>query len=104
MDDIPPFTIDAAIADALDQLERPPVPDPSAAVQHWIWTGTRLVRASPETLHRRYQQAALEQAEMYLLVERRKARRQRRRQALRRFAGRLVSPLLYVAERRRAGR
>jgi hypothetical protein len=104
MDDLTPFTIDAAIADALDQLERAPVPDPSPAVQHWIWTGTRLVRASSEVVERRRQQAMLEQVELYLLLERRKTRRHQRRQAFGKLAGRLVSPLRYLAERWRSER
>ncbi len=99
-----PYTIDAAIADALEQLERTPVPDPSPAVQHWIWTGTKLVRASPEAAERRRQQAVLEQAELYLLLEQQKACRQRRRQAYRRLARRLLPPLRYLADRWRAER
>jgi hypothetical protein len=73
-------------------------------VQHWIWTGTKLVRVSPEMVERRRQQAALEQAESYLLLERQRARRQRRRQAYWRLVERLVSPLRYLAERWQAGR
>jgi hypothetical protein len=96
MDDLP-YTIDAAIADALEQLEWKLDSDPSPAVQHWIWTGTRLVRASPEAAERRRQQAALEQAELYLILERQKACRQQRRQAYRRLAGHLVSPFRYLA-------
>jgi hypothetical protein len=104
MDDLSPYTIDAAIADALDQLEQTPVPDPSPAVQHWIWTGTRLVRASPEAVERRRQRAVLEQAELYLALERCKARRQRRWQAYERVAGCLVAPLRSLADRWRAER
>jgi len=104
MDDLTPYTIDAAIADALDQLERTPVPDPPPAVQHWIWTGTRLVRASPEAVERRRQQAVMEQAELYLALERRKALWRRRRQVYQRVARRLVAPFLSLADRWRAER
>jgi hypothetical protein len=103
MDDLP-YSIDAAIADALEQLESSPDSDPSPAVQHWIWTGTRLVRASPEAGERLRQQVALEQAELYLLLERQKAWRQKRRQAYQRLAGRLASPFRYLADKWRAER
>jgi hypothetical protein len=104
MDDSIPYTIDAAIADALDELDWTLVPGPSPTVQHWIWTGTKLVRVSPEALESRRRQAVLEQAESYLLLDRRKALRQRRRQALQRIAGRLVLPFRYLAERWQAER
>jgi hypothetical protein len=94
-----PYTIDAAIAYALERLESDPYPDSSASVQHWIWTGHRLVRASPEEVERLRQQEAWEQAEIQLLHEMQKAHRQRRLQSYRRLARRLVAPLRHLSRR-----
>jgi phosphoglycolate phosphatase-like HAD superfamily hydrolase len=94
--DTAPFTIEAAIADALDRLTSDPAADSTAGVQHWIWTGHRLVRASPEAVERLRQQEAWEQAEFQLLHEMQKAYRQRRRQSYRRIARRLVAPLRHL--------
>jgi phosphoglycolate phosphatase-like HAD superfamily hydrolase len=93
-----PYTIEAAIADALDRLTSDPAPDSTAGVQHWIWTGHRLVRASPEAVERLRQQEAWEQAELQLLHEMQRAYRQRRRQSYRRIARRLVAPLRHIIE------
>jgi hypothetical protein len=93
------YTIDQAIADALEQLDRKPCPEPSADIAHWLWTGTRLVRASPEAVERIHQQEALEQADLQLLLEHQRDYRQQRRQAYRRLAARLVSPLRYLIQR-----
>jgi phosphoglycolate phosphatase-like HAD superfamily hydrolase len=100
--DTVPYTIEAAIADALDQLTGESAPDSTADstadVQHWIWTGHRLVRASPEAALRLRQQEAWEQAELQLLQEMQQEYRQRRQQSYRRMAGRLVAPLRRVVE------
>lgn len=93
-----PYSIEAAIADALDRLTSDPAPDSTAGVQHWIWTGHRLVRASPEAVERLRQQEAWEQTELQLLHEMQKACRQRRRQSYRRIARRLVAPLRHFIE------
>jgi phosphoglycolate phosphatase-like HAD superfamily hydrolase len=100
--DTAPYTIEAAIADALDRLTSDPAPDSTAGVQHWIWTGHRLVRASPEAVERLRQQEVWEQAELQLLHEMQKAYRQRRRQSYRRIAEWVVAPLRHIIESRRA--
>jgi hypothetical protein len=99
MDDVPvPYTIEAAIADALRRLSSDPALDSSADVQHWIWTGHRLVRASSEAALRLVQQEAWEQAELQRLHEIQRAHRQRRRQSYRRMAGRVAAPLRHILE------
>jgi phosphoglycolate phosphatase-like HAD superfamily hydrolase len=93
-----PYTIEAAIADALDRLTSDTAPDSTAGVQHWIWTGHRLVRASPEEVERLRQQEAWEQVELQLVHEMQAAYRQRRRQSYRRIARRVVAPLRHTIE------
>ena len=100
-----PYTIEAAIADAQDRLTTShTTPDSSAAVQHWIWTGRRLVRASPEAVERLRQQEELEQAELQRLRQIQEAHRRQRRQSYRRIAKRLVAPFHHVIESWRSRR
>jgi len=97
-----PYTIDEAIADAIEQITGEPLPDPYTGdheIQYWIWTGNRLVPASPEAAERIRQQEAMEQEELHRLHERQNAYRQQRRQSYRRLAKRLVSPLYHLLER-----
>ena len=94
-----PFTIDAAIADAVERITRGPFLDASTGIEHWIWTGHGLVRASSAAAERLRQQEALEQAELQRLHERQKAHRQQLWQSYRRFAKQLVSPLRHLVER-----
>jgi hypothetical protein len=97
-----PYTIHAAIADAVEQIGGEPFPDPFTGdhtIEYWIWTGTRLVPASPEEAERLRQEEALEQEELRLLHLRQDAYRQHRRQSYRRFAKRLVSPLVRLVSR-----
>ena len=91
-----PYTIDAAIADALQQMTSKPFPD--TPVQYWLWTGHRLMPASPKAAERFRQQEAWEQEELRHVHERQQACRQQRRQAYQHFAKRLVAPLLHVVE------
>jgi hypothetical protein len=94
--DTVPYTIEAAIADALDRLTSDPAPDSTAGVQHWIWTGHRLVRASPESVERLRQLEEWEQAELQRLYDTQKAHRQQRWRSYRRMARRLVAPLRHL--------
>jgi hypothetical protein len=96
--DTVPYTIEAAIADAERLLSSDPAPNSTAGVQYWIWTGHRLMRASPEAALRLRQQEAWEQAQLQLLHEMQKAYRQRRRQSYRRIAERAVAPLRHILE------
>lgn len=98
------YTIDAAIANALEQMTTKHFPDAHADIQYWLWIGHRLVPASPEAAERLRQQEALEQAELLLVHERQKAYRQRRQQSSRRLAKRLLAPLLLLIERWRLSR
>ncbi len=93
------FIIDEAIAYAVEQITCRPLLDASTGIEHWIWTGHRLVRASSEAAERLRQQEALEQAELQRLRERQKAHRQQLWQSYRRFAKRLVSPLHHLVKR-----
>jgi hypothetical protein len=93
------YSIEATIADAVEQLNREPFPDSPIGIQHWIWTGTRLVRASPEAEERARQQEALDQEEFQLLRERQKACRRQRWQFYRRIAGCMLSPIRHVTGR-----
>ncbi|MGO8951072.1 MAG: hypothetical protein ACLQUY_26140 [Ktedonobacterales bacterium] len=104
-----PYTIDRAISDAVAAIDEvdatietgeeeaaSPSPDPiadEAGVQYWIWTGSRLVRASPEASERVRQREELAHEELRRLEGRRRAYRLRRRQALEHLIMRLVSPL-----------
>ncbi len=97
--EIPLYTIEAAIADVEEQLNREPFPDSAIGIQHWVWTGTRLVRASPEAEERRRQQEALDQEELQLLRERQKSYRQQRWQFYRWIAERMLSPVRHVMGR-----
>jgi hypothetical protein len=50
-DGISPYTIHEAIADAIEQMTGEPFPNPFTGdhnIEYWIWTGSRLVPASPE--------------------------------------------------------
>jgi hypothetical protein len=91
--EIPLYTIEAAIAEAEEQLNREHFPDSTIGIQHWVWTGTRLVRVSPEAEERTRQQEALDQEELRRLRERQKSYRQQRWQFYRRIAGRMLSPV-----------
>jgi hypothetical protein len=96
------YTIDAAIADAIEQMTGEPLPDPFTGdhdIEYWIWTGSRLVPATPEAAERIRQQEAVEEEEFRLLRKRQQAHRQQLWQSYRRFAKRLVSPLRYLIER-----
>ena len=93
------YSIDEAIQDAIQRLTDESVPDARTSIQYWIWTGTRLVRASPDEDLRLRQQEVLEQEELRLLSERQRALRQERRQACYRFAKILVAPLRHLMER-----
>ncbi|GEM_PF-2365503 len=69
------YTIDEAITDAIEQISGEPFPDPFTGeheIEYWIWTGNRLVPASPDTVER------LRQQEELLREEARLAREQRR--------------------------
>jgi hypothetical protein len=95
-----PYTIDEAITDAIDQISGDPLPDPFTGdhnIEYWIWTGSRLVPASPEAAERIRRQEALEEEEFRLLRERQRFYRIRRWEAFRRIMGRLAAPLQQIA-------
>jgi hypothetical protein len=97
-----PYTIDEAIADSIEQLTGEPFPDPFIGdhdIQYWIWTGDRLVPASPEAAERIRQQELLEQAEIRHQRECQLASRQQRLETTRRFARRLLAPIQHLVER-----
>jgi hypothetical protein len=99
-----PYTIEMAIADATDWLTGDPLPnstlpDSTSDVQHWLWTGHRLVRTSPEAAERLRQQEVWEQAELQHGLEIHRAYRQRRRESYRRCAKRIVTLLHYLVRR-----
>ena len=98
-EDMPIYTIEAAIADAVDQLESEPHEAPASDVEHWIWTGTRLVRASPHSAERLRLLEILERARLQHLNETQRALRQQRWQSYRRLVVRLMSPLRSLLER-----
>jgi len=107
-DDTLPYTIEMAIAEAIGRLTGDPLPnstlpDSTSGVQHWLWTGHRLVRASPEAAERLRQQELWEQAELQHLLEMQRAYRQQRRECYRRFANRAVAPLRHLMRRWRSG-
>jgi hypothetical protein len=97
------YTIHNAIVDALAALNDPQAtdsrnvegettierfPDPFTGDHHfeyWIWTGSRLVPASPEQAERLRQQEVLEAEEFRLLRERQRAYRVQRWQPYRRI-------------------
>ena len=100
---MPVYTIEAAIADALDRLDGvPPESAPTSDVKHWIWTGTHLVRASPQASERLRLLELIERAHLEHLNNLQRAYRQQRWQSYRRLAGRLVSPLRSLLERWRS--
>jgi hypothetical protein len=95
-----PYTIDDAITDAIEQITGDPLPDPFTGdhnIEYWIWTGSRLVPASPEESKRLGRQEALEEEEFRARRERQRFNRIRRRQAFGRIIGRLMEPLRAVA-------
>jgi hypothetical protein len=95
-----PYTIDAAMADAIEQITGEPFPDPYTGehdIEYWIWTGNRLVPASPEAAERIRQQEASEEEEFRLLRERQQAHRQQRWRSFSRFTKRILSPLRHLA-------
>jgi len=97
---MPVFTIEAAFADALDQLHGgPPESAPTSDVEHWIWTGTRLVRASPQASERLHLIEILERVHLEHLHNVQRAYRQQRWRSYRLLAGRLVSPLRSLLKR-----
>jgi hypothetical protein len=97
---MPVYTIEAAIADALDQLHgRPPESAPPSDVAPWIWTGTRLVRASPQACECLHLLEILERAHLEHLHNLQRAYRQQRWQSYRLLADRLVSPLRSLLKR-----
>ena len=99
---MPVYTIEAAIADALDRLEGRPHRTSRNGGEHWIWTGTRLVRASPQASERLRLLEIAERAELERLHQLQAARRRQQWQAYRRLVGRLVSPLRSLIERWRS--
>jgi len=108
-----PYTIDRAIAEALAALDETDATieagqetanrrssDPSADeadIEYWIWTGHRLVQASPKATERLRQQEELEREELRFLQGRQRIYRLRRRQAYRHFLLVLVLPLRRLA-------
>jgi hypothetical protein len=101
-DGISPYTIDEAIADAIEQIAGEPFPDPVTGdhnIEYWIWTGSRLVPASPETAERLRRQEALEEEEFRLLREHQRAHRQERWNTCLRLGRRLTIPLLRLIGR-----
>ena len=96
------YSIDEVIADAVEQITGEPLPDPFTGdhtIEYWIWTGSRLVPATPEAAERLRQQEALEQEEYRLLRERQRALRQEHWPSSRRFVKRLESTLHHLIER-----
>lgn len=97
-----PYTIEEAIADSIEQLSGQPFPDPFTGdhdIQYWIWTGDRLVPASPEAAERIHQQELLEQEELRRRRESGRAYRQERLDTTRRLARRLVASLQRQVQR-----
>jgi hypothetical protein len=98
-DEATPYTIDEAITDAIEQITGDPPTDPFTGdhnIEYWIWTGTRLVPASPEDSERLRRQEALEEQEFRLMRERQHLYRIRRREVFRRIIWRLAAPLPQV--------
>jgi hypothetical protein len=93
------YTIEAAIADAIDQLTSCDRPCATCGIDYWIWTGTRLVRASPVQSERLLMREAQERAELRRLHDLQLAYRQQRWQSYRRLAQRLSVPLHSLLER-----
>jgi len=67
LDDLPaagaPYTINEAIVDASEQVTGEAFPDPfddEHDIEYWLWTGSRLVPASPDAMERLRQQEAHE--------------------------------------------
>jgi hypothetical protein len=101
-DEAAPYTIDEAITDAIEQITGDPWPDPFTGdhtIEYWIWTGSRLVPASPEESERLRRQEALEEEEFRLRRKRQLEYRRQRLQSYRRVAWRLVSPLRCLLHR-----
>jgi len=97
-----PYTIDEAIADSIEQLTGEPFPDPFTGdhdIEYWLWTGDRLVPASPEAAERIQQQELLESKELCRRRERQWASRLQRLETTRRFARRLLAPIQGLVER-----
>jgi hypothetical protein len=93
------YTIDEAITDAIEQITGDPLPDPFTGdhnIEYWIWTGSRLVPASPEDSERLRRQEELEDEEFRARRKEQHQSRFRRRQALRHSLGRLAEPLMQV--------
>jgi hypothetical protein len=104
LDETESYSIDQAIADAIEQMDHDPLPDPFTGdhnIEYWIWTGRRLVPASPEESERLRRQEALEEEEFRLLRKRQCLTRVRRRQAFRRIIERLMAPLRHITATRR---
>jgi hypothetical protein len=93
------YSIEAAIEDAIQRLTDDPAPHDSASIHYWIWTGTRLVRASPETDRRLREREQLEQEELRLLSLRQRALRQERWYACVQLCKRLSMPVRRLVER-----
>jgi hypothetical protein len=105
------YTIDQAIADVLATLDTAddtgakgitdeafdaPFPDPFTGdhnIEYWIWTGGRLVPASPDQSQRLRRQEALEEEEFRSRRERQRAYRQQRWQSCSQVMQRLLAPL-----------
>lgn len=91
-----PYTIYEAIADSIETISGEPFPDPFTGehdIEYWIWSGSRLVPASPEVAERLREHEAQERAERRLMRERLQASRRRRWQSFRRITLLLLSPL-----------
>jgi hypothetical protein len=96
-----PYTIDEAITDAIEQISGDPLPDPFTGdhnIEYWIWTGSRLVPASPEESLRLRRQEELEDEAFRARRKQQHLNRIRLRQALRHSLRRLAAPLLKVVE------
>ena len=111
------YTIDQAIADVLATLDVPhdtgakdrtdeaasaAFPDPFTGdhnIEYWIWTGGRLVPASPDQAERLRRQEALEEEEFRLRRERQRAYRQERWQSYSQVVQWMLVPLHHLASR-----
>jgi hypothetical protein len=96
-----PYTIDDAIADSIEQLTGEPFPDPFTGdhdIEYWLWTGDRLVPASPEAAERIHLQESLEREELCRRRERQRDSRQRL-ETTRHFVSHLLAPIQRLMER-----
>jgi hypothetical protein len=100
-DEAAPYTINEAITDAIEQITGDPLPDPFTGdhnIEYWIWTGSRLVPATPEQSERLRRQEELEDEEFRARRKQQHLNRLRLWHALRHRLRRLAAPLLKVIE------